>query len=353
MVVVGEFLIFFTCDMLGYLQVTGRAIRGMVKTLQDSHSNAFSHIELEKIQDDFLTTKRSEKTRKAYRVDLQQFWESADITLQSFGDFLSVPCADITGLVKQFLEEQEKREYDLGHVTNFNTVNRKHFTLISFFKYLRNAYQYPSNPAELIPTLPKQESSNTPIFSWSEFQEMSRYMARRRWRGKAQYRDYLIILGLFHFALREAELTHLRWDSIHTSPLRHLQLLQKRNRLKFLPIPPKYWRQLQTFADKYGRHFDFIFHPVKNNTTNTFNKPISCSYVYWLTGEVGKKALGRNDIIPHSFRASFITMARENRQDDKEIMRATGITRSRTLNYYDLRERLEANAINFFGKQME
>ncbi len=308
---------------------------------------------LDNIRTHFLSLQRSERTKKAYRVDLEQFFASLESSEDDFSVFMALPYAHMLNRMVRFLSSVEKRDPDTGHVLNANTVNRKRSTLVSFFQYLQDAYDYPKNPARKIPLHPKSEFSNTPLLSKSEVLRIMHFLKQHHREGERQFRNYLIVLGLFHFALRRQELATLRWDQMCSSPRWHFRIRQKRNRWKLLPIPPKYRKRLNEFAEKYGQKGAFIFRPTRNNRTKILDKPISTNTILEVVHKVNQAVLPEKDIIPHSFRSSFISLARENGLDDKEIMNATGHKSSAMINYYDIRERLDANAINYFGKWIE
>ena len=307
-------------------------------------------LSLETISTQFLALKNSAHTRKAYRIDIRQFLCFLNITGKSFSVFLKIPLPEMTDAIARFLEKYKKRDID-GHVINPNTINRKRYTLVSFFRYLMEAYDFQKNPALLIPVLQKSKHSNTSALSEAEIRQTMRYMKEQRTKGKKHFRDYLIILGLFHFALRRHELASLKWSDIHHP--NHFRLREKGGKIKYLPIPPKYFQYLKEFEELYGRPCSYIFHPIKNNRTKTLEKPLSTNTLLIIVEKVAVHLFPGRGITPHSFRSSFVSLARDNGVDDKMIMNATGHSSSDMINYYDVRHLLRANAVHFFGEWIE
>ena len=320
----------------------------MADILRDTKKNT----PLKNISEQFILLRNSPHTQKAYRSDMGQFLAFQELEDECLGAFLGISLPDMLTHISSFLEQFKKLDVD-GNVINPNTVNRKRYTLVAFFRHLIETYDYPKNPAVLLPVLPKADQSNTPALSEAEIQAFMRHMKQRKGHGEKQFRDYLIVLGLFHFALRRRELASLKWSDIFPNPIPHFQLREKGGSKKYLPIPPKYMAQLDEFTKLYGKPYSFIFHPVKNNRTKTLQKPLSTNAILDIVTDVAEQLCPGRGITPHSFRSSFVSLARQYGLDDKMIMNATGHSSSDMINYYDVRKKLEANAINFFGEWIE
>ena len=307
---------------------------------------------LAEVLEHFVATRRSPNTRRNYRSAVRQFLEHSGFWGKSYPEFADCSFPEMHQHIIRFLADQEKRDTS-EHLINPNTVNAKGNRLIAFFRFLCTIYQYPNNPAKAVPLPEKSLESQTPTLTKAELDRVMAYMKARRLDGKKAFRDYLIVLALFHFALRRHELAALSWEQMKSSPRWHFCVRQKRNQWKYLPIPPGYLKLLEEFAEKYGGNNPYIFHPTRNNKTKTLAKPLSTSAIYSIVKSVNTAALPNREFRPHSFRATFITLARKHQLDTKSIMNATGQATERMVNYYDLREKLEANAINFFGEWLE
>ena len=232
--------------------------------MADVFSDPDKKVPLQDIIEQFMALQKSPQTKKAYRGDLRQFLTFLELEEQPYGAFLNIPFPEMTARISSFLEGFKTRSED-GKVLNPNTFNRKRYTLVSFFRFLIETYDYRKNPATLLPVLPKADQSNTPALFEPEIKATMRHMKARMRLGKKQYRDYLIVLGLFHFALRRHELASLKWTDIFLHPIPHFRLQGKGNKMKYLPIPPKYMARLDEFVEQYGKPCHYIFHPIKNN----------------------------------------------------------------------------------------
>ena len=304
---------------------------------------------LAKISSDFVALKSNLNTRRAYKNDLHQFLHFLGADGKTLGELVSRTKSQLQSEIHRFLSEHVKRDILGEYVVNGWTVNRKLYTIAGFFRYLRNTYDFPFDPVVNLPPYPVPNQSNAPALTKDEIWHIMGALKHRQHQSKAGLRNYLIILGLFHFALRRKELANLQWSHIHTAPLPHFRLRQKGNKFKYLPIPAEYMALLQTYRASVASSSPFIFRPVKNNVTNTLEKPMTPEAIRNLVKKIGDEFVPDRNLVPHSFRATFICLARNNKLDDKTILNTTGQSDSRMLDYYDTRNKLIANAVLFFG----
>lgn len=327
------------------LSVFHRFLAGWRAFVTDPHIE----VPLDRIAEDFVALKSNLNTRKAYRNDLRQFFEYLNVEGRQLALFHNYTKPELQKAVHSFLDDMVKRDILGEYVVNGWTLNRKLYTVAGFFRYLRHTYDFPFNPALHIPPYDVPDQSNSPLLTQDEIWNIMGAMKRRTHLSKAGLRNYLIILRLFHFALRRRELANLQWDHIHQAPIPHFRLRQKGNKFKYLPIPDEYMELLKASQEYYPSKSPFIFRPIKNNITKTLDKPITPEAIRKLVKRVGDEFVPDRGIVPHSFRATFITLARDNELDDQTILNTTGQADSRTLNFYDIRNKLIANAVFFFG----
>ena len=150
--------------------------------------------------------------------------------------------------------------------------------------------------------------------------------------------------------MRRKELASLKWEDIDFTA-ETVRVLQKGHTEKLLPIPPWYLQLLRQFQEKYGKPSRFIFHPLTNNRGKNLDKPISPSYIFEMVRKAATKLFPDKNITPHSFRASFVTVALENGEDPISIMNATAHSNVQMIRYYDRRNELKSNAIHAMGKR--
>ena len=211
------------------------------------------------------------------------------------------------------------------------------------YKYIKD---FPFNPARKLPVYPAREFSNTPTLSKEQITKLIAQMSADRTKSKAHFRNYLLISTLFHFALRRHELVNLKWSQVLEHPIPHWQVRQKRNRIKYLPLFSKFQNRLDEFVTLHGKPSDYIFTPLKNNRTKDLEKPLSTNAVLLIVQKVAMSYLNGKHVHPHSFRATFICLARDAGIPSKTIMNTTGQKNIQTLDYYDIRSHLEINAVH-------
>ena len=310
------------------------------------------NLSLNEIVTRFVHRYRSPDTRRAYRHDINQFLGGVEPLCQMLEAILKIPFEEMREQVVRFLSSIRNTDPYSGQVRNAATVNRKRYALAAFFRFLVNDHCYPRNPVDGLDRLAVSPISTTAMLTEKEIRSVMLHLKDRHEMGHTQFRDYLMVLGLFHFALRRRELAGIRWCDISRNPP-HLRVIQKRGREKILPVPSQYFVLLDRFEEKFGRSSEYIFHPVQNPKTKIHDKPVSTNYVLHVVQQVGAAVLPDRKVTPHSFRSSFVSLARENGLDDREIMNATGHTSNTMVNYYDVRNRLTANAVNFFASWID
>ena len=132
----------------------------MTKNLAANGQN-LAILELNQVIEDFVSLKRSNHTKRAYKNDIEQFFYKLDMCFLDdlgrlpFSALVRTLQGHVTDIKK--VEKLETRE----RVTNARTVNRKIQSLRSFFDYLVKVYRYPQNPLDQIQKLKTENFSNT------------------------------------------------------------------------------------------------------------------------------------------------------------------------------------------------
>jgi len=104
------------------------------------------------------------------------------------------------------------------------------------------------------------------------------------------------------------------------------------------------------YKDKYIETSEYIFSPVRNNSTKTLNKPLNTCYIYQLVKKIVSKVANGKRATPHSFRKSFIEIALNNQEDFISIINATGHSTVEMVKYYDTRDTLKNTAVHGMSK---
>lgn len=304
-------------------------------------------IDIDSVIDEFVATKRSQNTKRAYSRDISNLFESIHITtLNGLG---SIPFFELVTKIQDYLENATDYDNETNRPRNPKTVNRKAYSLSSFFKYLMHSYNYPKNPLDQYQAHKINRRSTTPSLSRSEVIDVLNHMAKDRQRSQTAFRDYLAFCFLSVLALRRNELVGLKWTDIdHRAS--SINVFQKGGSYKLLPLPKSLLDQLECYKDGYVHISEYIFSPVRNNATKKLNKPLNPSYIYTLVKKIVAKIANGKNATPHSFRKSFIEMALNNQEDFISIINATGHSTVEMVKYYDTRDTLKNNAVHGMGK---
>jgi len=304
-------------------------------------------IDIDNVIDEFVATKRSKNTRRAYSRDIADLFEFLKVT--TLNDLGLIPFFELVTQVQGFLENTTEYDMETKRPLNPKTVNRKAYSLSSFFKYLMHAYNYPKNPLNQYQSHKFDRRSTTPSLTRSEVIDVLNYMSKGRKKSQTAFRDYLAFCCLSVLALRRNELVGLKWDDIDLA-VSSINVFQKGGSYKLLPLPKSLLDQLNYYRDGYNHISEYVFSPVLNNATKRLNKPLNPSYVYTLVKRVVAKVANGKKATPHSFRKSFIEMALNNQEDFISIINATGHSTVEMVKYYDTRDTLKNNAVHGMGK---
>ena len=304
-------------------------------------------IDVDGVVDEFVATKRSLNTRRAYARDINDLFDSINVvTLNELG---KIPFFDLVTEIQNFLEKATDYDKETNRPLNPKTVNRKAYSISSFFKYLMHAYNYPKNPLDQYQAHKFDRRSTTPSLTRSEVIDVINYMSKRRNKSQTAFRDYLAFCCLSVLALRRKELVGLKWTNIdHSSS--SINVFQKGGSYKLLPLPKSLLDQLNWYRDHYDHISEYIFSPVRNNSDKRLDKPLNPSYVYKLVKRIVAKVANGKHATPHSFRKSFIEMALNNQEDFISIINATGHSTVEMVKYYDTRDTLKNNAVHGMAK---
>lgn len=296
----------------------------------------------------FLKLRRSAHTRRAYRNDLMGYFQSFQARNFRLSELRTLGRLRLQTSVLNFVMGFAKYHAHSDTPINGTTLNRKRYTISKFYRFLIDQFGFFYNPASQLPTYPKLRESVRNRLSEADIIQIMSYLKKRHRQSEADFRNYLVVLGLFHFALRRHELVALRWDAILEQPLRHFYVQQKGFHIKRLPIPAPYWKLLNQFRKAFPSESPYLFRPSINRRSGDCNKPICTNTVLNIVQAIGKAIEFRGPLTPHDFRAAFVSIARQCKLDTKTIMNATGHSSAAMIDYYDIREHLETNAVHYF-----
>ena len=314
---------------------------------QNTEITTSENILLDEILDGFLSTKRSDNTKRAYARDIVDLFVYLDI--DDSNKLGKVMFHDLVVKIQGYLEECTTYDKSTKRPLNPTTINRKAYSISSFFKYLIHSYGYPKNPLEQYQAHKVDRKSKTRSLSRAEILDVINYMADKRNDSQTAFRDYLAICCLSVLALRRNELVGLKWTDIDFDSS-SVNIYQKGGSYKLLPVPKNLLKLIQDYKSLYNVSSKYIFSPVRNNSTKKLNKPLNTSYIYQLVKKVVSTVANGKKATPHSFRKSFIEMALNNNEDFISIINATGHATVEMVKYYDTRDTLKNNAVHGMSK---
>lgn len=306
---------------------------------------------------EFLNTKKSLQTKKAYEMDISSFFTS--INVSSAWDLIAIPIYNLSKLIVDFTESFKKsEEYRKDRIENPRTVNRKAYALSSFFEFLVWTYGYPRNPVKVFTPYSTPSRTSTDDMSNEELQSIWEYVqtqAHSEWlkiKALLSLRQQMLIVWFLMLSLRRNEVATLKWTDRDKNK-NTITVYGKWQKIKYLPLPSKINSYVEIFQELKKKHWylsEYIFSPINTNRTWNSKKPITGTYIFNYIKKIttllqGQWLIEKNkNITPHSFRTTFVKIALNKNATDIEIMNATGHSTSAMVKYYDARSPIEINA---------
>ena len=124
-------------------------------------------------------------------------------------------------------------------------------------------------------------------------------------------------------ALRRNELVGIKWTDLDQDKS-SVNVFQKGGAYKLLPVPGILLKKMIEYRSSYEPVSEYLFSPVRNNSTKSLKKPLNTSYIYQLVQKVVSKVANGKQATPHSFRKTFIELALNNQEDFISIINANG-----------------------------
>ena len=271
----------------------------------------------------------NERTRRAYRGDIQEFMRLVGI--ERAEDFRTVSRAHVLVWRKQ-LEDR---------AVQGSTIRRKLAALSSLFEYLCERNAVASNPVKGVKR-PKVESyeGKTPAIGDHQARRLLDAPKSDTLKGK---RDRAILSVFLYHGLRREELCLLKVKDIcERRGVKHLRVHGKGSKLRYVPLHPETAGRIDEYLDAAGhkeQHNTALFRPVKNNVHGHTDDAITAGSVY---RDVVKKygeqvGLTMERFAPHALRATAATNALENEADIARVQVWLGHANIATTRLYDRR----------------
>ena len=273
---------------------------------------------------------RNANTKQAYKRDVQEFMEFVGILKPE--EFRIVTRAHIIAW-RDLLEGKELAAA---------TVRRKLAALSSLFNHLCNVNAVTHNPVTGVER-PKAISSEgaTPAISDEQARALLDAPDPDTLKGM---RDRAILAVLLFHAIRREELVKLRVKDMHLRRgVMYFLIKGKGSKERYLPVVPVAQGLIWEYLERAGHKEDFegaMFRPVKNNVTDTLDKPLHPYAIYYIVKhyacEIGLDKEVRG-ICVHSLRATAATNALEHNADIAKVQEWLGHANIATTRIYDKR----------------
>ena len=276
----------------------------------------------------FLARYRVEHTRRSYEIALRQWFgwcEQYDL------DPLEAERKHIEVFARE-LEATGRR---------VSTVATKLNALAGFFKYAWIDGLIPANPMVHVVRPSIQRTSTTLGLTRTEFADVLKVAA------ETPARDHAIILLLGFNGLRVSEVCGIdigdldRWQGQRT-----VNITRKGGKRQTIPLAPRTAWQVELCQG--DRHTGPLF------LDHTGARRIDRRAIGRIVDRVIRDAGIRKRITPHSFRHTFVTMALDSGQKERDIAASTGHADSRMVSYYDRgRDSIARNATHAVAAWVE
>jgi site-specific recombinase XerD len=266
-------------------------------SLTTDHSS-FDLQTIVQIMDQFLRSKKSSQTQRAYQQDIMSYFQQMQIV--TVADLKRYTVYQLSDSILQYCDSFKKTDpYRTDRVLNPRTVNRKAYALSSFFEYLMAHFGYPRNPVKVFAPYTTPKTTSTDDLSQQEFDALRQYCqdllipikpSEKKTDAKKTLHHYqqALIMTMLMMSLRRNEVANLRRDD--RNQRNHvLTVYGKGQKEKYLPLPSLLIAQLATFSQfktQYGIDSPYIFSALQNNSTHDTQKPISGSYIFQLVRKI-------------------------------------------------------------------
>jgi len=305
---------------------------------------------------EFLSTKKSSQTKRAYKKDISTFFDA--LGLKTVGELATLPVYELSKLIINYIESFKKaEEHREDRVYNPRTLNRKAYALSSFFEYLVANYGYPRNPVKVYTPYSTPDKTSTDDLEKQEVEAIWSHVSAEVVRAETNFQlvsrtQQKMIFAFLMLSLRRNEIAHLRRDDRDEAKW-FITIFGKGQKYKYLPLNKKmqaYLKDFRSLKQEHGYASPYILSPLRNNSTGDTSKPITWTYIFNIVKKVttllqmeGEISLDKK-ITPHSFRTTFVKLALNSGKTDIEIMNTTWHSTSQMVKYYDSRSPLEVNA---------
>jgi len=285
---------------------------------------------------EWLGNIQNKKTRRAYKIDVTEF--SAFAGLKAPAELRTVTRAHVIA----WRTVLEKRGVAAS------TIRRKLSALSSLFDYLSECNAIAGNPVDGVKR-PKSNGNegSTPALGDEQARRLMEAPPPDTLKG---VRDRAILATLLYHGFRREELCKLRIGDLQTRQgVMHFRVEGKGDKTRFVPAHPTALRMIAEYLELLkpgGTQADSdreapLFRPVKNNRTNTLDRPLDPGSIYRnIVIKYGRETgihAEVNGLCVHSMRASAATNALSHEADIAKVQEWLGHANISTTRLYDRR----------------
>jgi integrase/recombinase XerD len=285
---------------------------------------------------EWLANITNEKTRRAYKKDVQEF--SAFARIHDPGELRAVSRAHVIAWRK----DMEARELSRA------TIRRKLSSLSSLFDYLCERNAVAGNPVDGVKRpLSNGNEGSTPALGDEQARRLLAAPPPDTLKG---IRDRAILATLLYHGIRREELCKLRLGDLQTRQgVMHFRIRGKRDKERFIPAHPTGLRLIAEYLEllKHGGGLTDadrdapLFRPVKNNRTGTLERHLDPGSVYRnIVIKYGRETgvhAEVSGVCVHSMRATAATNALSHASDIAKVQEWLGHANISTTRLYDRR----------------
>jgi len=284
----------------------------------------------------FLAGRLTEKTRRAYRQDLDAFFTFGGVTRPG-----EITPDRVTAWRNSLMDAGARPA----------TVARKLTTLRAFCDHLVYHGLLERNPADpkAVKAPKVTGASRTHGLTAGQAERLLDVPDRRTVRGA---RDHAILKWLLHLGLRRDELCRITLADLgEERGYRTVRIAGKGGRDRLLPVKPGVWQAALAYLEMSGRALDrepataALFTPTRNNRTGELARALDPSMVWRIVTRSVKAAGIKKKISPHSLRHTAITLALDAGATIRQAQTFAGHADPKTTVRYDrTREDLDKSA---------
>jgi len=289
----------------------------------------------------WLASRKSARTRRAYRTDVAHFMQAFNIT--SAEELRKIDHRAVMAWERLMREEQGKEA---------TTVRRRLSALSSLFTHLVKFGVVEKNPVREVerPTVNRREGM-TPAFSQKQARKMLDTPPDDSVRG---LRDRAILSVGFQVVLHRADIPRLKVGDFHLNRgYDSLKVVRKGGKKGSLAIHPQTAQRIRDYIGRVGTEGDTdapLFLPVRGNQRSTDERRhLHPDEINRLVRKYAKRVGLDRGYSAHSMRATFITTALDNGASLEDVQRAAGHADPATTKLYDRRGYNPEKSASFFA----